>query len=104
MLTKTKIDYFRERTGPVKHIKYDEVIRYRKHNEPKKKLYEYYVCDYCDQEIKVKDKNCEMTGGIVSIPKTLTKCGNLTLALCNKCLNKVIKEFEDINKHIPRID
>lgn len=59
------------------------------------KLYDYYRCDYCNDEIRLDKKQHERSGGIVTLPKTLTKRGKLTLALCNKCLNKVIKEFID---------
>ena len=63
------------------------------------KDYEYYKCDYCGSEIKIlKKKSYEMTGGIVSLPHSLTKRGEIKLALCNKCLNPVIKEFEKEEK------
>lgn len=92
-----RLCYFRDRTGPQIHEKYENIIKYRKSNEKKQKLYDYYKCDYCSKEIIIKDKKHEMSGGTVVIPKTLTKCGNITLALCNKCLNKTLKEFEDRN-------
>ena len=36
-----------------------------------------------------------MTGGVVTIPHTVTRRGNMNLALCNKCLKPVLKEFEE---------
>lgn len=60
----------------------------------KKKLYEYYKCDYCKDEIRLDKKQHERSGGIVTFPKELTKCGDVTMVLCNKCLKKVIEEFE----------
>lgn len=59
----------------------------------RKKLYNYYKCDYCNEEIRLDIKQSERSGGIVNFPHTLTKRGKLTLVLHNKCLNKAIKEF-----------
>lgn len=58
------------------------------------KLYDYYICDYCKSEIRLDKKQQERSGGIVVIPHTLTKCGEITVALCNKCIKDVIKQFE----------
>ena len=89
-----RLEYFRERKKPTKHEKYEEIIKYRKSNEQKKKLYNYYVCDYCKAEIEIKKQKNEMTGGTVVFPRTLTKKGDIVLALCNKCLNKALAEFK----------
>ena len=56
--------------------------------------YKYYKCDYCGEEIKIKSKKEEMTGGILTIPQTLIGYANIKVALCNKCLNPLLKEFE----------
>ena len=64
-------------------------------NTQKKKLYEYYKCDYCKDEIRLDKKQYERSGGIVTFHKELTGCGNVTMALCNKCLNKVIKKLKN---------
>ncbi len=64
-------------------------------NYKKEKLYKYYKCDYCGDEIRIIDKRHEMTGGIVTMPHTVTKRGELKLALCNKCLKPVLKKFEE---------
>ena len=53
------------------------------------------ICDYCGNEIKLLKKRQEMTGGVVTIPHTVTRRGNMNLALCNKCLKPVLKEFEE---------
>lgn len=90
-----RLGYFRDRKEPQKHEKYEETVKYRKSDEQKKKLYDYYKCDYCNAEIEIKKRRQEMLGGKVVFPKTLTKCGNIILALCNKCLNKALKEFEN---------
>ena len=58
------------------------------------RLYKYYKCDYCGNEIIIKDKRYEMTGGIVELPHTLTHRGDIKLAVCNKCLKPLVKEIE----------
>lgn len=65
-------------------------------NYKKVKLYDYYICDYCGEEIKIIAKKQEMTGGVATIPHTVTKKGELKLALCNKCLKPALKEFEEV--------
>lgn len=76
--------------------------KFKKENEfsnivktKREKLYDYYKCDYCKDEIRLDKKRNERSGGIVNFPHTLTKSGKVTLVLCNKCLNSVIKEFID---------
>lgn len=61
------------------------------------KDYDYYKCDYCNSEIKILKgvKKHEMLGGIVILPVTLTKRGTIKLALCCKCLNPVVRLFEE---------
>lgn len=61
-----------------------------------KKDYEYYKCDYCGAEIKILEKRQDMTGGIATIPHTVTRRGEIKLALCNKCLKLALKEFEEV--------
>lgn len=77
--------------------KYEKVkTKHEKSNVVKterKKLYEYYKCDYCNDEIRLNKKQHKRSGGIVNFPQSLTKRGKLTLVLCNKCLNNAIKEF-----------
>ena len=65
-------------------------------NSEKTKLYDYYVCDYCGEQIRLDIKKCERSGGIAKIPHSLTKCGELELALCNKCLIPTIQEIERV--------
>lgn len=64
-------------------------------NSKKTKMYNYYLCDYCGDKIRLDVKKAERSGGIAIIPHSLTKCGEIKLALCNKCLNKIIKQFEN---------
>lgn len=68
-------------------------------NHRKEKDYDYYLCDYCKSEIRLNLKQHERSGGIVILPHTLTKCGNITVVLCNKCVKEVQKELEErLNK------
>ncbi len=64
-------------------------------NHKTEKEYDYYKCDYCGDEIKILKKRQEMTGGVVTIPHTITRRGAINLALCNKCLKPVLKDFEE---------
>ena len=59
-----------------------------------KKLYDYYICDYCGSEIRLDIKQTERSGGIAALPNSLTKCGELKVALCNKCVKCVLKQLE----------
>ena len=86
------------REKPEKKVKYSEGSGIAKHltNTPRNKLYEYYICDNCGCEIKVEKKWENNRGGLLMIPKTLSKRNKIFyIAVCSKCLNKVLKEFED---------
>lgn len=94
-----------------KYVKYKEEQRQASHlvKYKKEKEYEYYKCDYCNSNIIIDKDKTKMTGGTATFPATLTKKQDLQLVLCNKCLNPVLKEFEDKlveenYNHIPRID
>ena len=64
-------------------------------NRKVEKEYDYYKCDYCGDEIKILKKKQEiMSGGVATIPHTVTRRGAINLALCNKCLKPLLKEFE----------
>lgn len=85
----------------IKHIKYkedDDNIARHLVKQKKIKKYEYYICDYCGNEIVIRQQNHKMTGGILEIPESITKTRKIELALCNKCLNSALKELENINK------
>ena len=89
------INELKWRDKPVKYIKLNEnknkstIV-----NSKKEKMYKYYKCDYCGDEIRLDLKQHERSGGIVYIPHSLTKCGEIELALCNKCIKDVVKYFE----------
>lgn len=93
-MIKEKIHIFKARNEIPKQVK---EIKEGNSNVIKTKVlerYEFYYCDYCHTEIKLNKKQHEQTGGIVILPHTLTKCGEIKLVLCNKCIKNVIKEFE----------
>lgn len=89
------INELKFRKQPTKYEKYEEYEKSNIVRTNKTKLYEYYKCDYCKSEIKINVSKDEKTGGIVIFPHTLTKCGELELVLCNKCLKKALKQFEE---------
>lgn len=64
--------FYRDRSKIEKHTKYKE-NRNKWEQKAKEKEYLYYICDYCKDKIKILDKKYEMTGGIVVLPRTLTK-------------------------------
>lgn len=58
--------------------------------------YKYYICDYCGKEIRLDKKQEEREGGLCHLPTSLTRTAyQVSLALHNKCLKSVIKEFEN---------
>ena len=86
-----------EREKILKYVKYKEEQRQASHlvKYKKEKEYEYYKCDYCNGNIIINKDKTKMVGGTVKFPATLTQKQDLQLVLCNKCLNPVLKEFEN---------
>ena len=80
---KIKLSYFAQRTEIIKHKKYKPKLEY-----------EYYICDYCKQEIKIEKKWKNKTGGIIVLPATITGREPIEIAIHNKCLGLFIKELE----------
>lgn len=101
-----RLHFFIARGKPEKKNKYEEQDMQGRHlikKDKPKKLYDYYICDYCGAEIPIKVKWEDKTGGITKIPQTMSNMNQvINLALCSKCLNPVLKEFEykDKNKYI----
>ncbi len=90
-----KILDIKYRKEPIKHTKLQHVEE--KNNLVKRKsdkLYDYYICDYCGAEIRLDIKQKERSGGIAILPNSLTKCGELKVVLCNKCVKDVLKQLE----------
>ena len=111
MLTNSKIMNWKNRDSIPKYIKFKEKPSEGRHlvNYKAEKDYDYYKCDYCNDEIKIFKNHNKMTGGIVIIPATITRSHDLELVLHNKCLNPLIKEFEnkmieENYNHIPMIN
>lgn len=108
------ITYYENREKPEKHTKYKTEKNHLSNREEQIKDYDYYVCDYCESQIKILEngKNVDgtniATGGIAKFPISLTRAkSTVQLALCNKCVKAVIQQFEEQNmikdnaKHIP---
>jgi hypothetical protein len=90
-----KILDIKYRKEPIKHTKLQHVEE--KNNLVKRKadkLYDYYICDNCGSEIRLDIKQTERSGGIAILPNSLTKCGELKVVLCNKCVKDVLKQLE----------
>lgn len=108
--------HFMSRSKPEKHTSYKIDSEGPNHLTKVKKVkdYDYYCCDYCHDEIRILDNKQSgdiASGGIVELPQNLTRTDKkIKLALCNKCLRVVVKQFTDKNmledneNHIPRID
>lgn len=90
-----EIKTLKYREKPTKHIKISkESSGCNTVNSNRKKLYEYYICDLCGDEIRLDLKKDERTGGTALLPHSLTKCGEIEVALCNKCVKEVLKILE----------
>lgn len=87
--------YYQTRQEIEKHKKVKKEFAAHLTNTKKHVEYEYYVCDFCKNEIRIKNKQYEQSGGVVIIPATVTKRKAIKLALCNSCLNKVLAEFDE---------
>lgn len=96
MNIKTKINYLSERTEIIKHKKFKpkpectHLVKYKPELD-----YEYYICDYCGQEIRVENKWENKTGGITELQNSITNRGKVKIAVHNKCLNPLLKKIEE---------
>ena len=59
------------------------------------KDYDYYICDYCSEEIRISGDLKEIEGGIVEMPFDLYNKNKIVVALHNKCLNPMINKIND---------
>lgn len=55
----------------------------------KEKEYDYMICDYCGEEIRIEKDITKRTGGITEIP--LNNYKRIRLGLCTKCLKPVLE-------------
>lgn len=97
----SKIKEIQDRGEPVKNEKIEDKKESSTHLTGKgkvKKLYDYYTCDYCGEEIPILKEHYKQCGGIIEFKDSITGCGKVKLALCNKCLKPALKEMEE-NKH-----
>lgn len=93
-MIKQQLERLKIRGLPEKQTKYSGIKNHLS-CENKKKLYDYYICDNCGCEIPIKQKWERSLGGVIYLPKELTKRHGISIAVCNKCLNSVLKEFEE---------
>ena len=95
MWLKQEIGRWSSRENVPKYVKYKKkpdgshLVNYKQQKD-----YEYYKCDYCGEEIIIKDKSEEQDGGIAILPNTITNRGNIKIALHNRCLNTLLREIE----------
>lgn len=110
------VQIYENREKPEKFTKYKSEKNHLS-KEKQVKEYQYYVCDYCGDTIKILengknvDGNNIAAGGIARMPITLTRTNKvIMLALCNKCVKPVIQQFEEKNmiednvSHIPTLN
>ncbi|MCI8618157.1 MAG: hypothetical protein HFJ60_08025 [Clostridia bacterium] len=95
MWLKQEIGRWSSRENVPKYVKYKKkpdgshLVNYKQQKD-----YEYYKCDYCGEEIVIKDKADEQDGGIAILPNTITNRGNIKIALHNRCLKPLLREAE----------
>ena len=87
-MLKEKLTKIEVRGKPEKFTEYKEEWR-----GFKKKLYDYYICDYCGEKIALTEPKNQRTGGTTKVSYVLTKRKTVEVALCNKCVNPALKEF-----------
>ena len=94
-MIKEKVNVLANREKIEKLVKYKEPeSRFFTVKSEKEKLYDYYKCDYCGEDIKINKKWEQKEGGIVEFKASLTKTVAIKLALHNRCLKLAMKEFE----------
>lgn len=59
------------------------------------KDYDYYICDYCNKEIKIEKKWENRSGGIVDIPFRVKNKDRVKVALHNKCLKPLLQKIKE---------
>ncbi len=87
-MLKEKLSQIERRGKPEKHTEYTDEWKARR-----KKAYDYYICDYCGERIILSEPKHQRTGGTMKLSYVLTKRSTVEVALCNKCVNPVLKEF-----------
>ena len=87
-MIKEKLGQIERRGKPEKYTEYSDEWR-----GYKKKLYDYYICDYCGAKIELTEPKHQRTGGTTKLSYILTKRSTVEVALCNKCVNPALKEL-----------
>ena len=79
--------------------KRNSVPVYEAHSEKdyrgkQKLLYKFLKCDRCEEEIRLAGPKMLRTGGIMELSYVITKDTTIQVALCTKCINPAIAEFD----------
>lgn len=87
-----------DRTKIFKNTKYkesEEKSHLSNVKKPKEVDYEYYICDYCNKEIKISTNWEEKDGGIIELPYSISNSSNkVRLCLHNSCFKKILPELQ----------
>lgn len=88
-MIKEKLGQIKRRGKVPKYTEYTTDDRSRR-----KKAYDYFICDYCGERIILSEPKNTRAGGTAKISYILTKDETVEVALCNKCVNPALNEFE----------
>lgn len=88
-MIKEKLAEIYKRGKPIKYQSYATNDRGRKIKE-----YDYLICDRCGDKIPLIKPKQLRKGGTVTLSYVITKYRTIELALCSKCINPTLKEFE----------
>lgn len=98
-IIKSRLDNIQDRVEITKHVKYKIINKENMTGTIKKqeKDYEFNLCDYCLEEIKITKKKDERDGGVIELKTHITGLNRpIKLALHTRCLNPVLNEFKKI--------
>ena len=96
MVTEKKIEEWLKRDKPPVFERYKEKEDNKWSKFRKEVDFKYYVCDYCRGAIRIKNKYIEQDGGEFVLPLSRLMKGKVKLAVHNYCLNKLLKEIDEI--------
>ncbi len=96
---KTRIDDIENRNAPKvyeKLVKENAGLGANLVNRKVKEKYNYYICDYCGEEIKIKKKGNDQDGGTTQLPTSFKRLENKEVALHNRCLRPFLSEIDEM--------
>lgn len=89
-MIKEKLDVLKKRDSVPVYEAYSE----KDYRGKQKVLYKYLKCDRCGDEIRLVGPKMLRTGGIVELSYVITRDTTIQVALCTKCINPAIAEFD----------